>query len=485
MESGVSRYAIREELFGFRIEGVDRPPVAVAFRPTGLEAFFVGGELAGVRERFGFFNFGKLLEFVARGLLREWRAQEGWFGVRGWAQQQTARAIARRVREQWQRLLGRADPTILAVQRAVFAATFGDAPLFNEPALYADAFLVRDVIQYPAAAVAVRNAWMLCRDLPVRQLLHSAHARELQNLASSMGLRLNLNVGASDEPDDAVQLARLTAWRDLFADTGAAYRSLNRTLMNLPGRVPHRQVCNLRLVHLERPLERRLELLSLLFYGSLRAARSNGGDWAEAEAVAERVDHTGLFQHTTSAQLKEAMSRIAAHLHLTLDPRKAADVRQFVQFLADYPERHTGNVVGLAERAIRWHRDRHQEQLALVLRLHGNDTLTRRPPIALPGVAGVRFLDTVGAVCAEAEQMRHCVASYVDLAMTGNCFLFHVDHEGEEATVEVGCEGRVRQAQGPRNLRNKAARWGKRVLNRWASAFPSSGYAGYHDDIPF
>src|SRR4051812_44900732 len=78
MTAVVSRYRIREELFGFRIEGVDRPPVAVVFRPTGLEAYHVGAE-SGARERFGFFNFGKLLEFVARGLLREWQPQDGWY----------------------------------------------------------------------------------------------------------------------------------------------------------------------------------------------------------------------------------------------------------------------------------------------------------------------------------------------------------------------------------------------------------------------
>jgi len=59
--------------------------------------------------------------------------------------------------------------------------------------------------------------------------------------------------------------------------------------------------------------------------------------------------------------------------------------------------------------------------------------------------------------------------------------------------VEVGCEGRVRQAQGPRNQRNRAAVWGKRVLNRWAVQLPPGGYCGRRyapvmengDEIPF
>ena len=31
-----SRYSIYEDPSGFQIEGFERPPVAVAFRPTGL-----------------------------------------------------------------------------------------------------------------------------------------------------------------------------------------------------------------------------------------------------------------------------------------------------------------------------------------------------------------------------------------------------------------------------------------------------------------
>jgi hypothetical protein len=485
MNPVVSRYRIREELFGFRVEGDERPPVAVVFRPTGLEAYYVG-DAQGERERFGFYNFGKLLEFVARGLLREWHPREGWYGIRQWAQQQTARALARRLREHWQRLLSRADPTVLAVQRAVFAATFGDAPLFGEPALYQDPFLVRDIVNYPAAAVAVRNSWALARDLPLRRLHHSAEARELRDLASRLGLEVRLLAGLAQDPDPASQIQRLADWKSLFADTGESYRSLNRTLMNLPGRLPHRQVCNLRLVHLERPLEERLELLALVLYGSLRCAREAAFDGALEGAREERPDHTHLFQHAKASELREGMARLAEHLRSPLRPGKSADVKQFVQFLADYPEGHAGNVVGLTERTVRWHRDRQQEQMDAMRRQHGADTLTRPPPIPLPDLPGVRFLDTVGGICAEAERMSHCVAAYIDLAVMGNCYLFHVEYRGEEATVEVGFEGKVRQAQGPRNQRNQAARWGKRALNRWAADFPAALPGKFDpEDIPF
>jgi hypothetical protein len=477
--STASRYRFREHAEGFAVEGDDRPPVEVAFRGTALEAWHVGEGVPGSRERFGLFNFGKLLEHVARGLLREWRPHDGWFGARAWAQQQTARAIARRLREQWLRLVALADPTVCAVQKAIFAATFSDAPLANEPALYRDPYLVQDVLRYPAAAIAVRNAWTLTRELPLARLYSSSPARDLRALAESMGVTLQLGAAIPDDPAVTTQIERLADWKALFSDTGHAYRSLNRTLMNLPGHLPHRQVCNLRRVHLERPLDARLSLLAVVLYAGVRTER---GDWP-----GQRADHSRLFQHARAGQIKAAMRRLADHLRQPLQPRKAADVRQFVQFLADYPEAHAGGLLGLTERAIRWHRAQHHDQLAAMRQHYGAATATALPPIELPGSKDVRFLDTVAAICAEAERMQHCVASYIDLAVQGNCYLFHVTHKGEEATVEVGSEGKVRQAQGPRNQRNGAARWGKRLLARWAAKLPAPAGRRWlgDDEVPF
>jgi hypothetical protein len=484
MNAVVSRYRFHDSPDGFSVEGDERPPVEVHFQPTGLEARYAETFAPGASERFGFFNFGKLLEFVARGLMRDWQPVEGWFGARAWAQQQTARAIARRLREHWLRLISRANSDVLAVQRAIFAVTFGDAPLAAEPAFYRNPFLVQDVLHFPACAIAVRNAWTLTRELPIRRLSNSTQARELHALARSMGLSLHLHTGAPTEPDVSAQLERLADWKALFADTGESYRSLNRTLMNLPGRIPHRLVCNLRRVHLERPLEHRLEVLVVALYAGIRADREEAGE--------SRVDHGHLIQHARPAQIRSALARLAQHLHQPLDLRRSSDLRQLVQFVADYSEAHEGNLAGLIDRAVRWHRDQQQEQMAAMRRHYGADTATAAPPIPLPEIAEVRFLDTVGAICTEAEQMQHCIASYIDLAVQGNCYLFHVSHRGEEATIEVGWEGKVRQSQGPRNQRNRASIWGKRVLERWAAQLPRVGHPGRRcplgldeEEIPF
>lgn len=342
-----SRYRITEHADGFRVEGDGRPPVEVRFTPFALEGQFVGDERPGSRERFGFFNFGRLLEFVARGLMREWRPHEGWFGARDWAQEQTSRSLARRLRERWLELLARADPDVLAVQRAIFAATFGDAHLATEPALYEDRYLVQDVVRFPAAAIAVRNAHTLARELPLARLRSAPAAADLRRLAESLGARLEMKAEPIDEVSARVQVERLGDWKALFSDSGHAYRSLNRTLMNLPGRVPHRLVCELRRVHLDRPLTARLELLGVAIYAAIHAEPSG--------PLGENADHSRVFLHASAAQVREAVQRVAAHLGWPLDVRRARDVRQAVRFLADYPEPHRGNLSTLTERSIRWH----------------------------------------------------------------------------------------------------------------------------------
>src|SRR3954467_9915437 len=79
--SAPGRYQIAEIPGGIRIDGEDRPPVDLFIRPFALEAQYVSDGGPMVRERFGLFNFGKALEFVASGLMRQWQGREGWYGA--------------------------------------------------------------------------------------------------------------------------------------------------------------------------------------------------------------------------------------------------------------------------------------------------------------------------------------------------------------------------------------------------------------------
>jgi len=101
------------------------------------------------------------------------------------------------------------------------------------------------------------------------------------------------------------------------------------------------------------------------------------------------------------------------------------------------------------------------------------DTISRpcRPPIPLPAVPGVTFLATVGAIVEEGERMGHCIATRAEDALRGRCFLFHIDHQGQRASVEVSAKGEIAQAQGPHNTDNTAAWWGARQLRGWGAQF--------------
>jgi hypothetical protein len=105
-----------------------------------------------------------------------------------------------------------------------------------------------------------------------------------------------------------------------------------------------------------------------------------------------------------------------------------------------------------------------------------------RPPVPLPDVDGVSFLATVGEIVAECAQMGHCIATCARSAVAGDCDLFHVEHRSEQATVEVSRTGRVREATGPKNRRNRAATWGRAILTRWASTLQSTAGPDHLED---
>lgn len=470
-----SKYTITEQPDGFRVEGMDRTPVTVRLAPTYLEASFQGERDpyrwpdGRRRRRFGFYSYYDLSAYVAEGLMAHWQRPErddtpDWPGVRGWAVKQTAKAIGKRVHAQWKRLLDKVHPDVLAVQRAVFAATFGVAELATQVELYGHPYVVSDIVNYRAAAIAARHVADLARRQhhaaqleKARLLRDSKEAQEFQALAEGLGLRIQLDtspVNEYHEPDLDQQLELMHNWRGLFSPTGRPYRSLNRTLMNLPGGVPSGLVCNLALVRLQRPIVERLELLALTF------CAGRGGL------------HAHVFHHARTPQIKEAVCRVASNTGNNLSPRRARDVRLVVHFLADYPEEHGGNIVGLADRSIRWHREQQQRVAAQQVERLGSETAAAKPPIPLPEAEGVRFLGTVADIYQEGVDMRHCIASYAVQAVYGICYLFHVEHDGDHSTVEVARNGRVVQALGPGNRRNGAAAWGRRLLNRWGRGFP-------------
>jgi hypothetical protein len=319
---------------------------------------------------------------------------------------------------QWQRLLKGIDPTVLAVNKAVFSATFGcrrASQLLNGQ-LYQDKYLVKDILNYRAAAMAVK---------------------------------LYDEVRIENE-----SLEVLRDWRNLYAPDGQAYTSLNKTLMNLPGGVPLGVLKDLRKLVLPRPIYNRVELIATL------------------SATGGLADNCNVVAFANGDQIRSAMQRVSRYLHRPLSPRRWRHVAEAIRFILDYPERHSGNIVGLANKSIRWHRQRLDQVAHSVIVRLGKAKELAKPPIKLPEDEGICFLETVGALVKEDCEMNNCISGYAQRAVGGSCYLFHIDHKGQRASVEVDSWGRVRQSYGPQNTLNAASKWGEQVLTRWGQAFP-------------
>lgn len=463
-ESRILRYAVASSADGFVVDAADRPAVTVQLQPTHFEVSWPSSATVlfdpfeeinetaleqRVQHRVSPLDYVRLTSVVAEGLMREWepRRDGTWPGVREWAIGRTRRAIGKRVHQEWQRLSAKVSPDVLAVQRAVFAATHGSGGAAFCPELYRHPFIVSDILKYRAAAVACRNA---------AALYDKMVWRHMDDGAADMGYRI-IGVeripghNSSEETVDA-----LHNWRDLFSDTGQSYRSLNRTLMNLPGGVPHTVVCNLNRIHLERPVTDRLEFLLLTLHAG-RRGRLGGGIHGEVVARAQRP------------QIVEALKRVASHTRNSLSHRRTAHIGFLLDYLADCPDEHNGSIVGLADKAIRWHRDQREAGIQEALKDLPRATPTSLPPIPMPDDPDIRFLATVGDIADEGLSMEHCVVSYARGAVNGEAYLFHIDLNGVSATGEVNRWGQVVQVRGPRNaMENAAVRYGKRVLHKWS-----------------
>lgn len=368
----------------------------------------------------------------------------------------TAKALRPEIDRQRRRLLAKVDPTVLAVQRAVLG-NGGEYPemVLGDEALYRDRYLVHDILTYPAAAIAVAYVW------------------EWLDFRCAIAGRKDAG------PEEAAGLVQmLSQWRGLFSPTGTPYRSLDRTLMNLPPRIPGYALCSLRHTVLERPMLNRLELMSLLS----RLMYVSNREHLEPEWPTT-LSQIRMLQHTREAEVRAAVARFTASTGWVCDPDSDRDLGNFIEFVCDYPQPHAGRLGGLLTKALRRWRQRRQQRAEDFSFDHfsleepgGPDTPTALPSIPLPQVEGITFLATVGAVIREGNRLQNCLLDCVDRAFEGSSFLFHIEHRGEQACVEVSPWGEIREAAGPRNADNGAARWGALRLRRWAAGLRAPNY---------
>ena len=476
-----------------RIKGEGRTTVTVGLACAGRG---FGVEYAGARpfdpeetevKYFGLFDYRRLSQEVAHGLMGEWyRRRDGYVPhwLPPWLGQRTGTAIGKRLHSWYTRQLSLASPEVLRVQRTVFAATLTTPEVLLDPGFYtasrAEApYLLEDLANHRAAGIALVNLHKFPKPAEIEhrrayeEMQRSAEYAALAEMVEQCyGASVDVLLGMpAPRREAATAIERMQNWRALFSPTGESYRSLDRTLTNLPGGVPHSLVPYLHRVRLEAPITKRLGLLMACAYGRALADR----DFLEPDI------HERIFLSAAPDRIVRAVRLISAHTRNELSPRRARDVIFAANFMLDCREAHQGNIVGLAEKAIAWHRNEMRSQAERIVAQLGGACETAKLPVPLPAklAEAVTFLETVQDVCEEGARMNNCVAFYAREAVNGSCYLFHISRGGEEATVEVGRDGHVRQAAGPSNRANAAARWGRRELERWGHGFPSEALEAF------
>ncbi|MDP2345560.1 MAG: PcfJ domain-containing protein [Deltaproteobacteria bacterium] len=328
----------------------------------------------------------------------------------------------------------RLDERMPEVEAAV--AVDQPTPLVLSHAVASRRYLLADILRFPAAAIAVAR---------VETLPHPG----------------------VPEPSPAKLAERLDDWRGLFSPTGRPTRSLQRTLASLPPDTPADRLWALRTLHLERPVASPLHLHLLTERtacargpAAVRDAQLRMIERASAEELATAIDESSDLFINDGDDTDE-----------DLDER----VHLYAELISRVEEITGGGIGGLTRAALRWRRRRPRPQT--VAAAHSSSATAirmpcmARPPIALPTVAGVSFLEDEESVLEEGRRMRHCIGSYVQDACEGKAFLFHIEHRDTHASAEVSATGALVQAVGPRNVENAASRFARRVLTEWGAGF--------------
>jgi hypothetical protein len=428
-----SKYTITNLPDGFRVEGTDRVSVTVRAEDTRYRITHVSPYNNTVETHDFVSPIAEHLVVtrIADGLLSAWSkgviADNKTFLLK-WGKDNCARSIHKRVRAALDECSHLVTPHVREVHKAFWAVGAKLPDVAWNGRIYEDPYIVSDIVNYRSAA---------CMGFCVDGVMIAKGVYDTDEVAASM-----------------------RHWKELYSDTGTPYTSLNKTLMNFPGGVPPRLAQNLRYHHLSSPITDRVKLIALTAAIGDRAM--DMGD--------HRCPNVEIIEHATREQIIEAVQLVPTNLIAgrQWNTRKPWDIQKAIVYITDYPNEHGGNVITLAHRAVRWHDEVYNRRYPANA---DNDVAdgaeVKLPAIALPSEEGITLLKTAGEVKAEGESMRHCIRMYAQGAVDGSHFLFHIEHDGEKASVQVDSRGYVIQAYGPHNCKNKAVEWGTRVLSKW------------------
>lgn len=446
-----SRYKLEQLPDGFIISGEDRVTTTVKLDENKLGLT--------VKKSGGYWDYGNtvgliegrdLISTVARGLMDKWQPRPRGDGkkvntqkLKSWAISKTGRALSKVIKGERLRLIEQVDPQVVAIQKSVFAASGKFAVELLEPHFYTkDKYYLKDVVNFRAAAMTVFG-----------------------------GIQ-------PDDYSDKDEMANKD-WKKLYVSRGKeVYTSLNKTLTKLPGGIPINFLANFPRLHLERPVYSRRELLFQLGCVS-HHEWVDINNYRDCHMLSNNIPH--ILLNASAEEITRAAKKLGDHLRTPINLRKAFEVNKVSQYIMDAAPvlTHNGNLVGLMEKAIEYHRQQVWNKSGLP-----GETLTATPSIPLPTHKDIIFLDSVGKINEEGEVQHHCIASYAREAVVGKCFLFHINHGGFTASAQVSAETkRVVQCYGPSNQTNAASTWATKELNKWAEGLKPVDI--YIDPIPF
>jgi hypothetical protein len=293
-------------------------------------------------------------------------------------------------------------------------------------------YFIKDVLRFRAAAIAAAHI----------EKLVAAHLRERVDVVDALG-------------------GKLDNWRALFAPHGRVTRALNKTITELSedASVSGDDLWALAGVRLERPVQSPLHLKILA-----ERARTSGG---------HRNEHLSMIQQADSDELLELRRRVAEALevdalsedeenHLLAEAIASGGARERNERLGRLVQRSIVEAMPL-------------RQAGIVDSVGGAGgikatSLTAEPPVPPP--PGAVHLRTAAEIVREGQAMQHCVGTHAVGAVKGQCYVFHIELDGEPITVEVDVYGYVVDAAGRRNAKTAAVHQARALFTKWGEGFP-------------
>lgn len=440
-------------------------------------------------------NFYEIASAVANVTLWRWDPpKDGFPQIRKWAKERLSIHMRLILANAWKNLLTDIPDSDLALAKRTWSVTFGLTPSQRVPYLtnraFEDPYIQNEIMTYRPAA------WLagMPEDFIGSFAYDPVHTQILQELGKS----LTKGPGVFGRFYDAFWTPETfsAAWRRFF---GMDNRSARRTLAQMPSKTGTAIYTGLAALNRRVPLRAPIfDRLVLIFYAALDShltlhndayALDNGMIMPPCpirySSDELRNFDREIFHRTQYIQREELEAAVWRFLEITGEHTaqiKARHVRRTAQYIADYlndypPASAFANLTALMHDAIEWHDT--LPHFAMVDNRSDDEPVV--PPPTLPdpknGTGTIRFLGTVGDIRREGNAMHHCVGShaYLDMALAGQGYLFHVEYKNEVATAHVSASGQVIQIYGPCNEKNAACHWGASVLKRWGKSLAEIG----------